>query len=108
MAMPASSVFAAELLMYQRQGCLWCLAWDRDIGPIYGKTEFGQRAPLRVVDLVRERPPISLKTRVVYTPTFVLVEHGREVGRIEGYPGDAHFWGMLEQLVRRLPFAGRE
>jgi len=89
--------------MYRRQGCPWCLAWDRDIGPIYGKSDIGQRAPLHTVDLDRERPPISLKTRVIYTPTFVLVEQGREVGRIEGYPGDANFWGLLEQLMQRLP-----
>jgi len=90
-------------LMYRRQGCPWCLAWDRAIGPIYGKTDVGQRAPLRMVDLDRERLQVSLKTPVIYTPTFVLVEQNREVGRIEGYPGEAHFWGLLDQLVQRLP-----
>lgn len=103
MAALTSSAPAAELMMYRRQGCPWCLAWDRDIGPIYGKTDIGQRVPLRLVELDRERPQVVLKGRVIYTPTFVLVEQGRELGRIEGYPGEAHFWGRLEQLAQQLP-----
>lgn len=103
MAMLASSVSAAELLMYRRQGCPWCLAWDRDIGPIYARTDIGRLAPIRLVDLDRERPQIVLKGPVIYTPTFVLAEDGREIGRIEGYPGEVHFWGRLEQLAQRLP-----
>lgn len=103
MAVLTSSASAAELMMYRRQGCPWCLAWDRDIGPIYGKTDIGQRAPLRLVELDRERPQVVLKGRVIYTPTFVLVEQGRELGRIEGYPGETNFWGRLEQLAQQLP-----
>jgi hypothetical protein len=32
----------------------------------------------------------------------VLVEDAREVGRIEGYPGDGFFWGLLDRLVQLL------
>jgi hypothetical protein len=98
---------AAELLMYRRAGCPWCAAWDRDIGPIYPKTAIGRRIPLRNVDLDRgEAPAIHSRGPIRYTPTFVLVENGREVGRIEGYPGEAFFWGLLEQLAEKLPAAG--
>jgi hypothetical protein len=98
---------AAELQMYRRVGCPYCQAWDREVGPIYGKTDIGRRIPLRMIDLDRERSAVALKSRVIYTPTFVLVENDREVGRIEGYPGDAFFWGLLEQLVRRLNSSSR-
>ncbi len=43
LAIVSHSAFAAELFMYRREGCSWCLAWDREIGPIYGKTPVGQR-----------------------------------------------------------------
>ena len=33
----------------------------------------------------------------------MLVENGQEVGRIEGYPGDEFFWGLLERLLEQLP-----
>lgn len=102
------SAAAAELQMYRRAGCPWCLAWDRDIGPIYGKTDIGRQLPLRMIDLKGERPPVSLKGPIIFTPTFVLVEDGREVGRIEGYPGDGFFWGLLDRLVQQLKSRSRD
>lgn len=98
-----SPAAAAELIMFRRDGCAWCEAWDREIGPIYGKTEIGRRAPLRMVDFRRDRPGVVLKRPIIYTPTFVLAEIGREIARIEGYAGDHFFWSMIEALVRQLP-----
>ena len=43
------------------------------------------------------------RSPILYTPTFVLVANGEEVGRIEGYPGDAFFWGLLDRLLDKLP-----
>jgi hypothetical protein len=97
LALPAQ---ALELLMFRRAGCPWCLQWDRAIGPIYGKTEFGRTAPIRMVDLDRDKPDVELARPVVFTPTFVLVAGKRERGRIEGYPGEDFFWARLERLVR--------
>ena len=95
---------AAELVMFRREGCPYCHAWDRTVGPVYGKSEVGSAVPLRMVDLDRDDPPqIHLRRPVRYTPTFVLVEDGREMGRIEGYPGEDFFWGLLDKLVRGLP-----
>jgi hypothetical protein len=99
----AGVVDAAELVMFRRDGCSWCAKWDREIGPIYPKTELGRRAPLRMVHVDRNANPV-VRTRgpIRYTPTFVLSENGEELGRIEGYPGDAHFWGLLERLLKQL------
>ena len=101
LSMPAAC--AAELVMFWREGCSHCAAWERDVGPIYNKSEIAVRAPLRKVDIDRDRPNISLASPVIYTPTFVLVDNGREVGRIEGYPGEHFFWGLLERLLQQLP-----
>lgn len=103
-ALAAGPAQALELLMYRRAGCSWCAAWDRDIGPIYGKTEIGRRTPLRMIDL--DRPGghhVTLISPIRYTPTFVLVEQNREISRIEGYPGENSFWGLLEKIIRQLP-----
>ena len=40
--MLASAAQPAELVMFRRDGCPWCAKWDREIGPIYPKTEFNQ------------------------------------------------------------------
>jgi thioredoxin-related protein len=102
-SLASSPADAAELVMYRRAGCPWCAAWDREIGPVYGKTEIGRRLPVRLVALEGERPHISLASPIVYSPTFVMVDHEREIGRIEGYPGPDFFWGLLDQLVQKLP-----
>lgn len=104
LAVLTSAGRAAELVMFRREGCPYCAAWDRDVGPIYPKTDVGRRVPLLNVDVDRiGDPPVRIKSPIHYTPTFVLVDHGSEVGRIEGYPGDAFFWGLLEGLLDKLP-----
>jgi hypothetical protein len=92
---------AAELVMFRRDGCPWCAKWDREIAPIYPKTEFNRRAPLRLVNLDHDPDPPIAHSRIIYTPTFVLAEDGKEVGRIEGYPGDEFFWARLENLLQK-------
>ena len=37
--------WSAELLMFRRAGCSYCLTWDRAIGPVYPKSDVGRRAP---------------------------------------------------------------
>ncbi|MGA0560973.1 thioredoxin fold domain-containing protein [Ancylobacter sp. VNQ12] len=100
----ASPLWAAELLVFEQPGCVWCQRFDREIAPIYPKTEEGRLAPLRRLDLGDEDAALAtLAAPVRYTPTFVLVEDGREVGRIPGYAGEDAFWGLLAELTKKLP-----
>ncbi|MBY6091539.1 thioredoxin family protein [Maritimibacter alkaliphilus] len=91
---------ALELIMVERPGCDYCAAWDRTIAPIYPKTAAGESAPLVRMD-ISEQPPegVTFTRPVVFTPTFVLVDEGAELGRIEGYPGEDFFWGLLEKML---------
>ena len=102
-ALSASPTHAAELVMFERAGCAWCETFDREIAPIYGKTDEGLRAPLRHVDTARPAPPdLAFIDIERLTPVFVLVDRGREIGRIRGYPGEDFFWGLLSVLVKKL------
>ena len=102
--MPSPARADAVLLMVEEQWCEWCEQWNSDIGVIYSKTAEGRTAPLRRADIHDELPEdVELNARVHYTPTFVLLSNGKEVGRIEGYPGEDFFWGMLHQLLKKLP-----
>lgn len=56
-----------------------------------------------MMDIGQQQARATLKTPVIYTPTFVLVEHDSEIGRIEGYPGEDFFWSLLERLLLQLP-----
>ncbi len=93
---------AAELVMIERADCPVCLRWNREIAPIYPKTPESRTAPLRRVTLGHD-PAIALTEPVLYTPTFILVDGRREVGRITGYFDDAIFWGLLEELLKTIP-----
>ncbi len=98
---PVSLRAEMTLLMAEEEGCMWCARWDSEISAIYPMTPEGQAAPLQRVDIHTAMPnDIALERPLYYTPTFVLLDNGREVGRIEGYPGEDFFWGILGVLLR--------
>lgn len=99
-AFSAASALAAELVVYRRDGCPFCGRFEREVAPVYAKTREGGRAPLRRVDLPAGGiSGAGLAEPVIATPTFVLVDRGREIGRITGYLNDDMFWGLLGQLL---------
>jgi len=99
-AVPAHS---AELVMFERAGCPYCEQFDRDVAPIYPRTPVGRQAPLRRVDIYAPIPRDLGFVRVErVTPVFVLIDQGREIGRIRGYPGEVNFWGLIENLVAKI------
>ncbi len=97
----ASQALAVELIMVEQKGCHYCQKWLAEIGPIYPKTPEGAFAPLRLVNIA-DGPPadVHFARKPVFTPTFILVDEGKEIGRIEGYPGEDFFWGLLEMMLR--------
>lgn len=90
----------AALLMAEEPGCVWCARWDAQIGPIYGKSGHGAAAPLRRMNIHEPTPgDITLARQVNFTPTFILLIDGEESARIEGYPGEDFFWGLLGAML---------
>ena len=86
--------------MVEEAGCIFCARWHSEVGPEYPITPEGQAAPLRRVDLHSDLPSdLILVSRPRFTPTFILVNDGRELARIEGYPGEDFFWGLLSRML---------
>ena len=107
MALSVADARAAELIMFEQAGCVWCEAFNRDIAPVYAKTDEGRRAPLRRVDIAGPVPPeLAFIDIEKLTPLFVMVDNGREIGRIRGYPGEDNFWGLLGVLIKKLDAPG--
>ena len=107
MASSTTNARAAELVMFEQAGCVWCEAFDREVAAVYDKTDEGVRAPLRRVNIAAALPPdLDFIAVERLTPLFVLVENGREIGRIRGYPGEDHFWGLLGVLIKSLDSSG--
>ncbi|GLK54752.1 thioredoxin-related protein [Methylopila capsulata] len=95
---------AAELVMFDQPGCVWCQRFETEIAPGYENAEEGKLAPLRRIDIrAQDKAGFALANGVRITPTFVLVTDGREIGRLTGYPGKDFFWTALADLTGRLP-----
>lgn len=98
-----SAARSAELIMFEELGCPWCERWRKEVGAAYPNSAEGKRAPLRRIDITKARESgVQLATPIVVSPTFVLADKGREIGRIIGYPGADFFWGMLGDLLAKL------
>lgn len=94
----------AELIMFEQPGCPFCAKWNREIAPIYPKSDIGAKAPLRRVQISDKKSyGVTLSGAVIFTPTFVISVAGRETGRIEGYASDEFFWGLLSQRTTDIP-----
>lgn len=99
-----SRAMAAELLMFTLDGCASCMQFEADIGRIYARTAEAQRLPLRRIPYGTLPKDLSsvVTTPVHGTPTFVVIDDGQELGRIEGYRQDELFWLALHALLNRL------
>lgn len=97
-----SALAETRLIMVQEEGCMWCARWNEEISTIYPKTAEGRAAPLQRIDIHASLPSdLTFERSLHFTPTFVLVVDGQEISRIEGYPGEDFFWGLLQQMLKR-------
>ncbi len=96
---------APSLLMLERHDCPWCRRWLREVGEqSWNRSDLGRRAPLRRVDVAQGLPEeLRFVGNWRFTPTFVLVANGQELGRIIGYQADYFFWQQAEALIAKLP-----
>jgi hypothetical protein len=86
-----------SLIMVDDPACHYCRKWNKEVGGGYASTAEGRAAPLRRVR--RDAKILSNFAPVIYTPTFILAQNGREIGRITGYPGQLYFWEELSTLL---------
>lgn len=99
-ALPALAWAETALLMGEETGCPWCARWHAEVGDAYAKTAEGRAAPLLRYDIHGALPEgVTLSKAVFFTPTFVLLRDGAEVARLEGYPGEDFFWGLLARML---------
>lgn len=104
-ALPQLAAAQSELtlIMVDEPGCSYCRKFDAQIGPGYAKTAEGRFAPL--VRVRRKSPELRGYNPVIYTPTFLLVRRGEELGRLTGYPGPEFFYAELDALLAKAGFA---
>ncbi len=93
----------AALIMFEQQGCEWCEVWNEEIAPVLPKTPEGKCARFSRFDIHNPTSNLLEKIRpIIYTPTFVVFENGKEVGRVLGYAGEDFFWFQLSNQLKKL------
>jgi hypothetical protein len=97
----SENLMAAELIMVEQQGCYYCEEWKDQLGHIYPKTPEGKYAPLKTLDITEVDGIKGLERDVIFTPTFILMEKNKELGRLEGYSSEDFFWELLEVILEK-------
>ena len=106
-SLPSYAASPIRLVMVEEPGCRFCQKWHAEIGRGYRNTDEGRFAPLKRVR--RGAPDLTGLAPVVYTPTFILMRSGEELGRVTGYPGADYFYEELRPLLSAAGyFAGFE
>jgi hypothetical protein len=98
----ARAAAGMRLIMVEEPGCRFCRKWDAEIAPGYRKSAEGRFAPLKRVR--RGAPELEGLAPIVFTPTFVVMRAGEELGRITGYPGADYFYPELRPILSAAGF----
>lgn len=96
------SVQAAELLMFEHVGCVACKRFKAETLPDYQKSKFAKDMPIRSI-VANDPDPYKGLTDIkaapfYYSPTFILVQDGKELVRIRGYAGKKGFMNQMANI----------
>ena len=89
---------AMDLVMFESPTCGTCKLFKREVLPIYAESPAGKVFPLWVAEM-GGKVPFRLSEPVTFTPTFVWVDNGVEVGRFAGYFGKAQFFNIVNKAA---------
>ncbi len=89
-----------EVLVVEIDNCIYCGLFRRDVAPTYTASQRAKAAPMRFVDInAPDVDRLSLSAPIDSVPTVLIIENGREVGRIAGYVGPETFFHSLSRLL---------
>ena len=94
----SSPARAMELVAFEAPNCGACKVFKREVLPVYAGSPAGKVFPLWVVDM-GSKIPFRLAEPVTFTPTFVWVDNGVEVGRFSGYRNKEQFFSIVNQAA---------
>ena len=96
---------SSQLNMVGTDGCEWCEVLNQQIAPIYQKTAGGRFVPLWWVDLYDKfSPDLSRIKGVAFSPTLVVMHHGKEAKRIFWLFGRCLFLGTARRDIEKIGF----
>lgn len=94
----SSAASAMELVAFEAPNCGACKLFKRDVLPIYADSAAGKVFPLFVFEM-GNKVPFRLSQPITFTPTFVWIDNGVEVGRFAGYRGKDQFFAIVNKAA---------
>ena len=89
-----------ELLVVEIDNCIYCGIFRRDVAPTYQGSPRGRDVPMRFVNInAPDVDRLQLTAPIDSVPTVLVIENGREVGRISGYVGPEFFFHSLSRIL---------
>ena len=89
-----------EVIVFEIGGCKYCAAFRDNLGARYLASTTNRAAPMRFVDVGKLDPQaFQLRADINTVPTIVVLQDGREVDRVEGYPLAELLFGMVKSRV---------
>lgn len=89
-----------EILVVEIDNCIYCGLFRRDVAPTYRGSSRAKTVPMRFIDInAPDVDRLALTAPIDSVPTVLVVENGRELGRIAGYVGPEIFFHSLSRLL---------
>jgi thioredoxin-related protein len=89
-----------EILVVEIDNCIYCGLFRRDVAPTYKVSGRAKTIPMRFVNInAPDVDRLALTAPIDSVPTVLIVENGRELGRIAGYVGPEIFFHSLSRLL---------
>lgn len=93
-----------ELVVMEAPGCIYCTVFRRDVLPAYQASERAKDVPIRFLDVNDDSVAgLGLDQPVNIVPTFVVLKHNKEIGRLPGYVGPEAFFHTINFLISTAP-----
>lgn len=91
----------SQLVMFSANDCLSCRAFYHEVLPSYWGSEESLDLPIRIVDVqALGSDGNALNAPLTEMPTFVFMQDGREIARLEGYEDRDAFYAQIETWRR--------
>ena len=106
-AAAAAGTDSPVLIYIYSPECGACRQFDREVGPIYSKTDESLTLPLERVlidDWQANRHQLveCASAEVISTPTFLQIRNCQELDRITGYSDAELFWLGHRRMINRI------
>ena len=90
-----------ELVVVETPTCAYCRSFRQNLLPAYAASSRAKDTPIRFLNYKEvAKSGISLLQPISIVPTVLVIDDGREIGRIPGLTGQDLFFKSIQHILR--------